>query len=102
MLESILYPPWVLFKGQKSGKQSSALARNLILAAVEDYGKEEPALGGLLLWHHGSYATFTSIAFGLAFSDFGRRICSSPSLNSAETLASSTTSGRAKLRTNDP
>lgn len=43
-------------------------------------------------------ATFTSIALGLAFSDFGRWTFSTPSLYSALTLEPSASSGRVKLR----
>jgi hypothetical protein len=49
-----------------------------------------------------TYATFTSMAFGLAFSDFGRWRFSTPSLNSAFTFASSITSGSEKVRTKLP
>lgn len=49
-----------------------------------------------------TYATFTSIAFGFAFSDFGRWRLSTPSLNSAFTLSSSITSGKEKVLTKLP
>lgn len=49
-----------------------------------------------------TYAIFTSIAFGFAFSDFGRWRLSTPSLNSAFTLSSSITSGKEKVRTKLP
>ena len=46
--------------------------------------------------------TFTSMALGFAFSDFGTCKYRSPSLNSADTLLSSAESGRVKLRMNVP
>ena len=48
------------------------------------------------------YATFTSMAFGFAFSDFGRWRFNTPSLNSALTFSSSITSGSEKVRTKLP
>jgi len=42
--------------------------------------------------------TFTSIAFGLTFSDFARWTFSTPSLYSAVTLLPSASSGNVKLR----
>ncbi len=49
-----------------------------------------------------TYATLTSMAFGLAFSDFGRWRFNTPSLNSALTFSSSITSGSEKVRTKLP
>jgi hypothetical protein len=42
--------------------------------------------------------TFTSIDFGFAFSDLGRRTLNTPSLYSALTLLPSASSGRVKVR----
>lgn len=51
---------------------------------------------------YAAYATFTSIALGLAFSDFGRCRLNTPSLNSAFALSSSITSGNEKVRAKLP
>ena len=62
-------------------------------------GRRAVVLGALFV---SAYVTWTSMAFGFAFSDFGRWRFSTPSLNSAFTLSSSITSGREKVRTKLP
>lgn len=49
-----------------------------------------------------SYAIFTSMAFGFAFSDLGKCTLRTPSLYSALTLVPSASSGMVKLRTKLP
>src|SRR5437867_3513998 len=49
-----------------------------------------------------TYVTFTSTAFGLAFSPLGRCTFSTPSLNSALTFEPSAPSGSVKLRRKFP
>ena len=58
--------------------------------------------GVVLLPPRHTYATFTEIALGLPFGDFGRCTFNTPSLNSADTLVASTSVGSAKRRTNLP